>query len=146
MSVRKRARSEEDGVLPTLSTNSSIQEALSNTFVIRSRRIQSAGSAEEEIFRAREDRSLYANHDKTPLETVYARPELQLKTFKDKDAKKSNTSKTQPLRQDSRSHRRREEESKESRRTCIQRKEREPSYTLETYVRKDVSTRCLVTI
>ena len=131
VSARKRARSEEDGVLPRLLTNSSIKEASSNTFVTRSRRIQSAGSAEEEIIRAREgNKSLNACHDKTPLETGYSKKVLQLKTFKDKDAEKSNTFKVQQLEKDYKTQRRREEESKESRRTCIQRKEREPSYIL----------------
>jgi len=119
VSARKRARSEEDGVLPRLMTNSSIKEASSNTFVTRSRRIQSAGSAEEEIIRAREGNK---SHDKTSLETGYSKPELQLKTFKDKDAEKSNRFKVQQLEKDHRSQRGREEESKEPRRTCIQRK------------------------
>ena len=135
MSARKRARSEEDGVLPRLMTNSSIKEASSNTFVTRSRRIQSAGSAEEEIIRAREGNK---SHDKTSLETGYSKPELQLKTFKDKDAEKSNRFKVQQLEKDHRSQRGREEESKEPRRTCIQRKEREPSYILLNNIRKDV--------
>ena len=135
VSARKRARSEEDGVLPRLMTNSSIKEASSNTFVTRSRRIQSAGSAEEEIIRAREGNK---SHDKTSLETGYSKPELQLKTFKDKDAEKSNRFKVQQLEKDHRSQRGREEESKEPRRTCIQRKEREPSYILLNNIRKDV--------
>ena len=76
VSVRKRVSSDEEGVLHSLSTNSSVKGAGSKTFVPRSRRIHSAGSAEEEIMKANEERIRYVSNDGKPVETSYSKKAL----------------------------------------------------------------------
>ena len=125
VSVRKRISSEEEE-LHSLPTNSSVKGAPSKIFVPRSRRIQSAGSAEEEIMKANEVRNRCASLDGKPLETTCSRSVLQSTTSVVVDAVK-----VQHPDVGTGSYSGEEGKSRETKNTCIPRQERKPSYMSE---------------
>jgi len=129
VSVRKRVSSDEEGLLHSISTNASVKGARSKTFVVRSRRIQSAGSAEEEIMKSKNngEHNIHVSLDGKPKETSDSRSVLQ-STSGDVDAVKEDSSKVQETNVGTESYTGDEDKSGEPKNSSLPRQERKPSY------------------
>ena len=125
VSLRKHVSSEEGATLHSFLTNSSVKGAQSMTFVSRSRRIQSAGSAEEEIMKAKEERRDFESVDGKLSEAKVSKSVFQT-TSMDVDGGKSDSTCTEAHKHDgeSRSDSGEKEKSRELKNRCLPHQDR----------------------